>query len=239
MNIHIKRYGQGIPLVFFHGWGFDSQVWMPLVPFLEKQYELILVDLPGFGSTTLMSWLEFKASLLPLLPIKFALAGWSLGGLFATRLAIEEPARVNYLLNITSSPRFLSDTAWPGVSKDLFITFYKNLSENSNKTLNEFIQLQQGSNPLSFTTGATPTSQSLESGLRILDTWDLREGIKSLSMPTCFLFGRLDRIIPAQTMGSMQLLYPNFKYLLFNKAAHMPFLSHTDLFVIEILELVQ
>ena len=77
MNINIERYGQGKPLVFFHGWGFDSQIWLPLIPFFKDSYQLILVDLPGFGFTSMMDWQTFKVNLLPLLPPQFALAGWS------------------------------------------------------------------------------------------------------------------------------------------------------------------
>lgn len=239
MKIHIDRYGQGTPLVLFHGWGFDSQIWQSLVPHLKNHYELILVDLPGFGLTTLVDWHEFKISLLAQLPVKFAVLGWSLGGLFATRLALEEPDRVQSLVNVTSSPRFISDICWPGVTRELFINFYKNLSIDINKTINDFIELQQSSQKVSFIPRANSSREGLEYGLNILDTWDLREGIQNLQIPTCFIFGRLDRIIPAKTMSAMQVLYPNFKYVLFNKSAHMPFLSHTDLFVTEILGFIK
>ena len=162
-----------------------------------------------------------------------------MGGLYSTRLAIEEPERVQFLLNINSSPRFIADNLWPGVSKELFINFYKNLATDINKTLKEFIALQLNNKQFSFAQGFMPTREGLEYGLNILDTWDLREGIKNLTQPACFMFGRLDRIIPVKTMNAMQLLYPDFKYVLFNKAAHMPFLSHTELFVTEILEFIK
>ncbi len=105
MKIHFNTYGNGKALVFFHGWGFDSQIWQPLIPFLKDYYRLIFVDLPGFGHTPKMDWEFFKKSLLIQLPNQFALAGWSMGGLFSMRLAIEEPDRVVNLLNICSSPR--------------------------------------------------------------------------------------------------------------------------------------
>lgn len=239
MNININRYGQGIPLVLFHGWGFDSQIWLPLIPFLENNYQLILVDLPGFGFTSMMDWQAFKVYLLEQLPPQFALAGWSMGGLYATRLAIEEPGRVRCLLNINSSPRFITDTLWPGVAKELFVNFYKNLSTDLNKTLNEFVALQLNKNKFKFVPLSPPSPKGLESGLNILDTWDLRDGLKSITQPACFMFGRLDPITPVNLMNTMQLFYPNFKYVLFNKAAHMPFLSHSELFVTEILEFIQ
>ncbi len=239
MNIHIKHYGQGMPLVLFHGWGFDNQIWLPLIPLLQERYQLTLVDLPGFGLTPMMDWHSFKVRLLEQLPASFALAGWSMGGLYATRLAIEEPHRVRCLLNINSSPRFITDTLWPGVDKEVFLNFYKNLSTDIDKTLRDFIALQLIKDKFKFVLGSPPSPEGLENGLTILETWDLREGIKNLAQPTCFMFGRLDPITPVKTMNVMQSLYPDFKYVLFNKAAHMPFLSHTELFIQEILEFIK
>jgi pimeloyl-[acyl-carrier protein] methyl ester esterase len=64
MNVNIYKYGEGYPIVFFHGWGFDSQVWLPLAPKLMLNYQLIFVDLPGFGHTPIMDWDLFKDILL-------------------------------------------------------------------------------------------------------------------------------------------------------------------------------
>jgi pimeloyl-[acyl-carrier protein] methyl ester esterase len=239
MNIHIKRYGRGMPLVFFHGWGFDHQIWLPLIPELQEHYELILVDLPGFGHTSMMDWHTFKTFLLEFLSKEFAVAGWSMGGLYATRLAIEEPKRVLCLLNINSSPRFIADATWPGLSKEVFFHFYENLSQDMSKTLEDFIALQINNTNIPLSLGAPPSQEGLELGLDILGDWDLREGIKKLVQPTCYMFGRLDPITPVKTMQTMQQYYPDFKYVIFNKAAHMPFLSHPELFIKEILEFIK
>ena len=69
MKVHLNYFGQGKPLVFFHGWGFNHQIWLSLVPLLKERYQLILVDLPGFGLTPAMEWPEFKMQLLDILPV--------------------------------------------------------------------------------------------------------------------------------------------------------------------------
>ncbi|MCE0723853.1 alpha/beta fold hydrolase [Legionella resiliens] len=236
MNINIRSYGKGFPLVFFHGWGFDSQIWLPLIPKLSRDYQLILVDLPGFGHSPLMNWDSFKELLLAQLPNQFALVGWSMGGLYAMRLAIEEVGRVDYLVNITSSPRFLNSDLWSGVSQDVFKRFYKNLSEEPHTTLKEFLELNglASNDKLHHLPDKLPSQEGLELGLKILETWDLREELKQFDKPSCFMFGRLDPIVPIKTMNSMQLSYPEFNYVLFKRAAHMPFLSHVDLFIEEL-----
>lgn len=239
MNIHLKTYGCGSPLIFFHGWGFDSQVWMPLVAQLEGKYQLILVDLPGFGQSAMMDWPSFKIQLLTQLPEQFAVLGWSMGGLFATRLALEAPERVTHLINVTSSPRFLLDHDWPGVAHEVFTIFYQNLLKNPRATLDEFVALQVSKHQFELALGQLPSSAGLASGLDVLATWDFRQQLKQLARPVCYMFGRLDPIVPVKTMKAMQERHSEFKYVYFNRAAHMPFLSHMDLFISEIQEFIQ
>ncbi|RUR23005.1 alpha/beta fold hydrolase [Legionella qingyii] len=236
MNISIHSYGEGYPLVFFHGWGFDSQVWSPLIPKLLMDYQLIFVDLPGFGHSPIMDWDKFKTLLVNQLPEKFALIGWSMGGLYAMRFAVEEPDRVGYLINVTSSPRFLYTDLWPGVSDEVFKKFYKKLSKDPHATLKEFLELNgiKSNEELHHLPHKLPSAEGLESGLKILETWDLREQLKQFNKPTCFIFGRLDPIVPIKAMNSMQLAYPEAHYVLYKRAAHMPFLSHADLFIDEV-----
>lgn len=238
MNINISSYGCGRPLVFFHGWGFDNQVWSFLVPILAEQYTLILVDLPGFGLTSMMDWDEFKTGLLNKLPQQFVLVGWSLGGLYATRLSIENPNRVTHLFNITSSPRFMVAPSWPGITKEALNFYYKNLAMNPAATLKEFITLQVNQIKVDFTPGFPPTDIGLHQGLDVLDSWDLRAALNDLSIPICYLFGRLDAIIPVKVMDTMKINYPNFNYILFRKSAHMPFLSEQKQFITALLEFI-
>lgn len=239
MNIQIARYGEGLPLVFFHGWAFDSTIWLPIVPILKQFYQVILVDLPGFGATPMMNWFEFKDQLLTALPEKFALAGWSLGGLYAMRLAIEVPERIYSLLNIASSPRFIAEASWPGVPKDVFLNFYNNLSLDPGATIKEFVALQSNKTKIEVELGHLPSESGLKSGLDMLDTWDLREQLIHNKIPTCFMFGRLDPITSVKTMNAMRDRYSEFQYILFNKAAHMPFLSHQDEFIRELRGFIQ
>jgi pimeloyl-[acyl-carrier protein] methyl ester esterase len=234
MNVHIDRRGEGFPLIFFHGWGFDSQIWNPLLPQIECMYQVITVDLPGFGQSSVMEWEQFKYQLLKQIPKQFALLGWSMGGLYATRLALEEPTRVTQLINITSSPYFLMNKEWPGITKEVFSTFYKNLLKNSRASLKEFTQLQMSQSQLDFELNKPPSPEGLKLGLDILGTWDFREPLKHIKLPICYMFGRLDPIVSIKIMHVMQKQYPQFNYVFFNRAAHMPFLSHPDLFLTEL-----
>jgi len=171
MSLHITRFGHGIPLVLFHGWGFDGRIWDSLVQALSKtRYHLFVVDLPGFGQTPDMSWDEFKSQLLHQLPATFAIIGWSMGGLWATRLCIEAGDRVVQLMNIASSPCFIKKEDWIGVEQAIFETFYQQLILNPQNVLQHFIKLQLPG--VEFGLESIPSS-GLAAGLDVLSNWDL------------------------------------------------------------------
>lgn len=241
--IHCTIHGQGVPLVLFHGWGFDSHVWHFLLPLLQDRYRLYLVDLPGFGKTPplpglgceqeLSTWLLFKTELLALLPQRVALLGWSMGGLFATRLAYEEPERVSHVIHVASSPRFLKDSDWPGIEAQVFTEFYTKLASSQQGVLDAFVQLQMRSMRLAPHSAHQyhATLVGLQTGLMVLSHWDLRCLLPQLPMPVSYWWGRLDAIIPAKLFRVMTQRYPQFSYQQFRKSAHMPFLSETQAFV--------
>ncbi len=228
MNINILTHGQGTPLVFFHGWGFDAQIWLPLAPSLSN-HQLHFVDLPGFGLTPPMPWETFKTTLLKQLPPTFTVIGWSMGGLLATKLAIEEPKRVRRLINISSTPYFIAQSNWPGIDLMTLKKFHQDLLTNPKQTLQNFITLQLQGQHVHL--AQAPSLPGLSAGLEWLMTCDLRQDVSFLDLPVSYMFGRLDAIVPYRTLAIMQKSYPQFEYIPFSKSAHVPFLSHPHEFI--------
>lgn len=231
MTVYVHIYGKGEPLVLFHGWGFDSKVWLPLIAGLNK-YQLYLVDLPGFGGSSYIFWEEFKKLLLPQLPDKFTILGWSMGGLFATRLSVEEPDRVSKLINVASSPKFINAHDWAGIDNEVFAAFYEQLLVNPHKTRMDFIKNQLQTSEIPDNLFQSNLNMSgLQGGLEVLLSWDLRHNLISIKQPVLYVFGKLDAIVPRRVMRIMKESYPQFAYEMFDRAAHMPFLSHYDRFI--------
>jgi pimeloyl-[acyl-carrier protein] methyl ester esterase len=233
-GLNVSVHGEGKPLVLLHGWGFDHHVWYPLLPYLVQQYQIYLVDLPGFGLSPPRLWGDFKEDLTQRLPAKFALLGWSLGGFFASRFALEHPQQVTHLINVGSSPRFLRDGTWPGMDHHVLALFLQKLIVDPRGTVKDFIELQLQGEKIEFSLENPPSLIGLQAGLEILANWDLREHLKGATFPVCYMFGRLDAIIQAQTLAVMKPMYPAFDYVMFPKAAHVPFLSHSKAFLEEL-----
>jgi pimeloyl-ACP methyl ester carboxylesterase len=49
--IHYRVAGRGRPVILLHGFGEDGDIWEEQVSFLEKNYRLIIPDLPGSGAS--------------------------------------------------------------------------------------------------------------------------------------------------------------------------------------------
>ena len=50
-SLAYTRSGQGAPLVLLHGIGSSRRAWDPVVPALARQFDVIAVDMPGFGGS--------------------------------------------------------------------------------------------------------------------------------------------------------------------------------------------
>jgi 3-oxoadipate enol-lactonase len=95
IELAYERRGGGTPLVLIHGYPLDHTIWDPVVPLLEKHFDLILPDLRGFGQSgivqapyMLADMAVDIAALLDFLKIKkAAIAGHSMGGYVALAFA--------------------------------------------------------------------------------------------------------------------------------------------------------
>ena len=55
--------------------------------------------------------------------------------------------------------------------------------------------------------------------------------MKELTCPHLAVFGRLDGLVPHAAAKKVKALSPNTHIKIINKAAHAPFLSHTEEFL--------
>jgi pimeloyl-ACP methyl ester carboxylesterase len=108
-DLAYTRIGHGEPLVLLHGIGSSRQVWDPVIPALAELFDVVAVDLPGFGDSGPLpaqvepvpgAMAEMVAELLDKLEITDShLAGNSLGGWVALEIAEIRPVRSVTLLS--------------------------------------------------------------------------------------------------------------------------------------------
>jgi (E)-2-((N-methylformamido)methylene)succinate hydrolase len=100
------RTGHGAPVVLIHGVGLQGTIWKPQVEALRASHEVIAVDMPGHGGSSLppanASLSYYADAILALLDaLKIGRAhvvGHSMGALVATEFALTHPNRVASLV---------------------------------------------------------------------------------------------------------------------------------------------
>lgn len=236
-----------VPLVLLHGWGINAAIWNALIPKLETEFELHIIELPGYSASPIaqpeMSLAEITDNVLQQAPDQAIWVGWSLGGTIAINAALTHPERIRKLQLICTTPRFLACADWEhGVQKDAFEKLAMGFHGNYAKALQAFLRLQlfqtdraqqrifrQIAKELTAQLIAhhTPSVATLQNGLAILANTDLRDQIPKLTIDTQIIAGKNDTLVP---LGASHFLNENLTSphsLIEFDTGHLPFLEST------------
>lgn len=240
MRIHTETYGAGRDLVLIHGWGMNSAVWSALVAPLSKRYRLHLIDMPGHGHSEydqsckdLDLWVD---AVVQVAPESAVWIGWSLGSMLAQRVAMRFPERVQGLVTIAGTPRFVQAGDWPNAMQlEVLRGFAEDLRSDHDKTMERFLLLQAYGDsevrrllrPLweGLSSRPAPDDMALKTGLDLLMNVDLRNALTGLQCATLWMLGRRDRIVPVAVADDLHRLLPKAEIHIFKDAAHLPMLS--------------
>lgn len=239
--MHIESTGQGPPLVLIHGWAMHAGIFAPLTARLAEHFEVFLVDLPGHGRSperdTVFDPADAARRIAAVTP-RACWIGWSLGGLVALHAAIEHADNVAALVEIAANPRFVLGDDWPhGVEAAVFRQFADGLRGDWRRTIERFLALEaHGSERAQaelrelkaqvFARGE-PALSVLQDGLRVLDTTDLRVSLATLTMPSLWIAGRRDRLVPPAAMQWAAERAPGGQFLELS-TGHAPFLTQAE-----------
>jgi pimeloyl-ACP methyl ester carboxylesterase len=113
VRVHYYAGGSGSPVVLVHGLGSRAEDWANLMPQLVRDHHRVYaLDLPGYGRSdwppnATYSIAEESAAVEAFLDnrrlARTDLAGWSMGGWIAMRVALDEPQRIRRLMVFDSA----------------------------------------------------------------------------------------------------------------------------------------
>lgn len=103
-------------IVFLHGFTGTAATWTSFINDWQDHYQILTIDLPGHGNTTLdtpRTMEECCSDLVHLFDYlkleKVHLAGYSMGGRTALSIAVLYPERIKSLILESASPGLISD----------------------------------------------------------------------------------------------------------------------------------
>jgi pimeloyl-[acyl-carrier protein] methyl ester esterase len=181
-------------------------------------------------------------SLVPLVHRPVLWVGWSLGGLAVLRLAELYPQRVAAAMLVATNPCFVSKQGWGcAVDESVFKQFALDLECNQQKTIRRFLALQvKGIDNVmnvvrqlqrSIQSRGMASASALSSGLEILLDSDLRQALSAIDCPVHWLLGAKDSLVPAELAIALKEEYAQQDVTVVSNASHAPFISHSELFV--------
>jgi len=230
-------------LVLLHGWGAHSGVWDTVLPMLTENFRVTCIDLPGHGNShelsenSVESWAN---AVLDVAPEKAIWLGWSLGGIIGQSAAVIENNRIEKLILLASTPKFVATTEWPeAVDEKTFQAFYTEVIREPAQSLFRFIAIQtRGSKTASEDSRVlrktllepSPIPAALDVGMQLLLETDLREELHKISCPVLVLGGERDSLVPRNALSVISELFAEAKYGVIKGAGHAPFISHPEEF---------
>jgi pimeloyl-[acyl-carrier protein] methyl ester esterase len=242
MKLYSETVGAGPNLVLLHGWGMNAAVWSGIRDRLATQYTVTSIELPGHGGSeyetskcSLEAWAE---AVLEAAPKKATWIGWSLGGAIAQWVALNRPERIQKLVVVTGTPRFVATDGWHGMESTVYDGFSAALADDHNQALGQFLALQvQGGTDARKTlrqlrqeinARPEPNPAALKNGLELLKTIDLRDVLANLSCPSLWFFGMRDTLVSAKVAERVKEILPSAEVCILPRCAHAPFLSHRE-----------
>ncbi|WP_375577676.1 alpha/beta hydrolase [Marivirga tractuosa] len=247
-KIHIRKMGEGSPVLLIHGSFSSLHTWEIWQEKLSEDFTTIAVDLPGHGLTGPNPQekydTDFNASLLWKLMQKLgydtiAVAGNSMGGQVAYKMALQKPDQIKKLILINSSgaslkadtAKFKDQNAFSVFSLINHPLFSKLMTSITPKFLFEMSleQVYYDESKITAEKIQMYYDLMLHQGNREATLKRFKqkapsqfEELKTISSPSLIIWGEHDSWIPVSHAHRFDSILPNSKLIIYDNAGHVP-----------------
>lgn len=229
---YVERGTGGIPILCLHGIGGDISSFQRQIDGLNGH--LIVWNMPGYGGSEPLKDVTFPAladklcAFLDALNIdKVHLCGQSIGGMIALEAAISHANKIASLALIGTTAAFGGRDE--SFKEEFIAARLKPLDDG--KTIKElakvFVPEIIGPNTDETTTlnaiasmAAVP-DKTYRDIIGCITTFNRRNDIQHLKVPTCLIAGELDQNAPSRTMERMAAKIPGSQYHLIKNVGHL------------------
>jgi pimeloyl-ACP methyl ester esterase len=251
--LHWEEAGAGRPVVFVHGWSMSSRAFAWQVESLAASHRVVLYDLRGHGrsrcddgAAAASHAIEDHARDLSTLFTRLGLAGavlvgWSMGSQVALEALPDIRDRLDGLVLLSATPRFVADEDWPhGLPAVSVRALAARLDHKPERTLQRFFEgmfvADEIGEPERAEIGrrvladAPPVSlTAARAGLEALLRSDQRQRLRDVRLPVLLLHGERDPICLPAASAFAQDHIPGARRQVLPGAGHAPHLSRPSL----------
>jgi len=243
VGITHEERGHGPPLLFLHGIGGDAACWRPQLEAFCGDYRAIAWNMPGYGGSASLPEMTFPAlaeALLRLLDrmnvARVHLVGHSMGGMVAQEFAATRPGRLRSLVLVATSAAFgRTNGDW---QRDFLASRLGPLDQGrSMADLAPGIVaglVGEAPDPAGVVQAIRSMREVPEAtyraALQCLLTFDRRDVLGRVGVPTLVLAGERDQTAPPAVMERMAARIPQARCLVLPRAGHLANLEQPALF---------
>ncbi len=210
-------------LVFLHGWGQNIEMMMGLAKPFIKKYNVLILDLPGFGNSSepddvwsIYDYAEMLDLILKKLKIKNPiLIGHSFGGKISLCYAIKYNPKKIVLLASPYKKKIKKETFKVKVYK--FIKKIPGLNK-----LENFVKKHVGS------TDYKNASEKMRKILVNHVNLDLTSELSKIKCPTLLIWGTNDEAVPIEDGQELEKLINNAGLVVYEGCTHYAYLERLD-----------
>ena len=236
VKIHYDDYGQGLPLVFLHGYSCNAWIWSYQVPLLAHKYRCIVIEARGHGRSSkplsgysIQDMAADDAAVIASLGIDRAiLVGNSMGGMRAMQICLDTPDLVTANVIISSATNLTQYVDSAELLRDLR-TKYEEMTDEfvrrcfSKRTRQERPEICTllKNNLLDSVAFPQRVACALVEHPDGVWNWDITTRLKEITQPTLIMVGEEDDATPVEANQFLAKQVPNTELQIITDVAHM------------------
>ena len=236
LKIYYEIHGQGKPVVLLHGWGGNHNSWYPLTKLLQQQFQVITIDLPGFGESELPTrvWdtenyaehvYEFINQITKSPNNQITIIGHSFVGTLATILASRYPQILEKLIlidaKIVKPPNSLRKSFYQMAARSGKIATAI-FPPKTKAYFRQKLYASLGEHDYEQITGV------IKQNFRNIIRKDYTKYLSHIKCPTLIVWGELDKDTPASDAKIIQDQIPHAQLEVIPESSHFAYLEKTD-----------
>lgn len=235
-----RRVGVGTPLVLVHGYLGGSSQWDAQLPLLSQHFEVVTVDLAGYGlanhlaaPTDLAGHARNVLATLDHMGMeRFHLLGHSMGGMVVQEITRQAPHRVSKLVLYATGPLGSIPGRFETMSRSRERLKDDGVQSTARRICATWL-LDREASPAFEALAALATQaseQAASAGLSAMESWDGREHLTRIAQPTLIIWGEGDRTYGWSQIELLWRRIPRASLAVLPACAHALHLERSALF---------